>query len=201
VIRLEAAAEIVRLFTVEGWKVGTTARHLGMHHSTVTRTLERCGLHGERKRRPSIDSFIPFIRDTFDQYPRLPASVLYRMVRARGYPGGEDHFRHRVALLRPGRAGEAYLKLRTLPGEQTQVDWASFGAQAVEGGQRRLSAFAMVLSYSRMVFAHFHFNQRLSSFLEGHVRAFAFFGGAAKTVLYANLKAAVLERRGDVIHS
>ncbi len=199
-IRPEVAAEVVRLFTVEGWKVGTIARHLGVHHSTVARALERRGLRGERKyRRSMIDSFIPFIHDTFERYPRLPASVLYRMVRARGYSGGEDHFRHRVALLRPRRAAEAYLELRTLPGEQAQVDWASFGTWAVEGGERRLSAFVMVLSYSRMLFVRFFYDQRLSSFLEGHVRALAFFQGVAKTVLYDNLKTAVLERRGDAI--
>ena len=199
-IRPEIAAEIIRLFTVEGWKRGTIARHLGVHHSTVVRALERHGLHVERERRRSIiDSFVPFIRDTFDRYPRLPASVLYRMVRARGYSGGEDHFRHRVALLRPRRAAEAYLELRTLPGEQAQVDWASFGTRPVEGGERRLSAFVMVLSYSRMIFVRFFYDQRLSSFLEGHVRAWAFFAGAAKTALYDNLKTAVLERRGDAI--
>jgi hypothetical protein len=77
VIRPDVAAEVVRLFTVEGWKVGTIARHLGVHHSTVARALERCGLGSERNRRASIiDSFVPFIRDTFERYPRLPASVI-----------------------------------------------------------------------------------------------------------------------------
>jgi len=72
VIRPEIAAEIVRLFSVEGWKVGTIARHLCVHHSTVARALERHGLLGERKcRRSMIDSFVPFIRDTFERYPRL----------------------------------------------------------------------------------------------------------------------------------
>jgi transposase len=200
VIRPEVVAEIVRLHTVEGWKVGTIARHLGVHHSTVSRALHRCGLQREGPRRASmIDSFVPFIRDTLEQYSTLPASVLYRMVRARGYQGGEDHFRHQVAELRPRRAAEAYLELRTLPGEQAQVDWGSFGTWTVDGGERRLSAFVMVLSYSRMVYARFFYDQRLASFLEGHVRAFAFFGGAAKTALYDNLKSAVLERRGDAI--
>jgi hypothetical protein len=56
-----------------------------------------------------------------------------------------------------------------------------------------------VLSYSRMLFVRFFYDQRLASFLEGHVRAFAFFGGVAKTNLYDNLKSAVLERLGDAI--
>lgn len=194
------AAEIVRLFTVEEWPVGTIARHLGVHHSTVSRALERGGAPRSRPRRSSmIDRYVPFMQETLERYPTLPASVLYRMVQQRGYPGGEDHFRHLVSRLRPRRAAEAYLELRTLPGEQAQVDWASFGRCEVAGGERRLSAFVMVLSYSRMLYARFFFDQRMGSFLEGHVRALSFFAGTARTVLYDNLKSAVLERAGDAI--
>ena len=35
----DVRAEIVRLSRAEGWPVGTIARHLGVHHSTVTRSL------------------------------------------------------------------------------------------------------------------------------------------------------------------
>jgi hypothetical protein len=42
-------------------------------------------------------------------------------VRERGYGGGPDHFRHVIACHRPRRKAEAYLRLRTLPGEQGQV--------------------------------------------------------------------------------
>jgi transposase len=44
-------------------------------------------------------------------------------VKSRGYSGGPDHFRHLIALHRPRPKAEAYLRLRTLPGEQAQVDW------------------------------------------------------------------------------
>jgi len=110
--------EIVRLYTVEGWRVGTIARHLGVHHSAVSRVLARNGVTREKARRRSmVDRFEAFVRETFERYPRLAASVVYRMVRARGYAGGEDYFRHRVAGLRPRRVAEAFLELRTLPGE------------------------------------------------------------------------------------
>lgn len=194
------ACEIARLFAVEGWRVGTIARHLGVHHSVVSRVLAVHGVtRDEARRRSMVDRFEAFIRETFERYPRVPASVVYRMVRARGYEGGEDHFRHRVSGMRPRRAAEAFLELRTVPGEQAQVDWASFGRYPVEGGERRLSAFVMVLSYSRMLFVRFFLDQRMGSFLEGHVRAFATFGGAARTLLYDNLKSAVLEREGSAI--
>ena len=61
------------------------------------------------------------------------------------------------------------------------------------------SAFVMVLSYSRMIFLRFFLDARMDSFLRGHVEAFVAFGGAARVVLYDNLKSAVLERQGDAI--
>ena len=48
------------------------------------------------------------------------------MVRERGYPGAPDHFRAIVARLRPRPAGEAYLRLRTLPGRTGQVRLGAF---------------------------------------------------------------------------
>jgi hypothetical protein len=42
---------------------------------------------------------------------------LHVMVRERGYRGGPDHFRAIVARFRPRPSAEAYLRLRTLPGE------------------------------------------------------------------------------------
>jgi hypothetical protein len=57
----------------------------------------------------------------------------------------------------------------------------------------------MVLSWSRALFARFVLDQTLESFLRCHVAAFEFFGGTPRSLLYDNLKTAVLERVGDVI--
>jgi transposase len=110
---------------VEKWLVGTIAQQLGVHHGTVDRVLSRAGLpKAERPHRASlIDPYLPFVLQTLKQYPKLTASRLYAMVRERGYSGGEDHFRHLIAHHRPRSQPEAYLRLKTLPGEQAQVDW------------------------------------------------------------------------------
>jgi transposase len=142
---------------------------------------------------------MPLIVETLGTYPGLPASRLYVMAKERGYAGSADHFRRAVAAHRPRPATEAYLRLRTLPGEQAQVDWAHFGKQQVGGAERPLMAFVMVLSFSRMVFLRFYLDARMSSFLHGHVSAFDFFGGVPRVLLYDNLKSAVLERKGDAI--
>jgi len=57
----------------------------------------------------------------------------------------------------------------------------------------------MVLSYSRALFALFTLDQTLESFLRGHVDAFDAFQGVARTLVYDNLRSAVLERRADAI--
>ncbi len=197
------AAEIRRLHEVEGWRPNTIARHLGVHHGTVTRALARAGLSKppSRRRVSKLDPYVPFVRETFERYPQLAASVVYEMATKRGYPGGPDHFRHRIAELglRPRRSPEAFFELRTLPGEQAQVDWAYFGKRKVEGGERRLNAFVLVLSYSRAFYVRFFYDARLPSFLTAHVEAFAFLGGCAKVLLYDNLKSVVLERLDSAI--
>ena len=121
----ELEAQILRLHYVEKWRVGTIARQLGVHHGTVDRVLSQAGLPKvQRPHRASrIDPFVPFVVQTLEKYPTLTASRLHAMVRERGYAGGADHFRHLVAHLRPRPQPEAYHRLKTLPGEQAQVDW------------------------------------------------------------------------------
>lgn len=197
----ELRAQILRLYQAERWRIGTIASQLHLHRDTVQRVLSAaCVMRPDPPLRPSqIDAYLPFIRNTLDKFPTLAASRLHAMVRSRGYTGGPDHFRHLVACHRPRPAAEAYLRLRTLPGEQAQVDWAHFGHIVVGRAKRPLMAFVMVLSYSRRIFLRFSLNARMDSFLRGHVLAFAAFGGVPRVLLYDNLKSAVLERVGDAI--
>ena len=121
------------------------------------------------------------------------------MVKERGYPGKPDHFRTIVARYRPRPPAEAYLRLRTLPGEQAQVDWGHFGKIRIGLALRVLFAFVMVLSWCRQIFLRFYLSAAMPCFLRGHVEAFGFFGGVPRVLLYDNLKSAVIERAGDAI--
>ena len=194
-------AQILRYYHAEKWTVGTIARQLHVHHSVVRRVLAQAGLPGlGASPRPSqIDAYLPLIRETLEKFPTLTASRLFAMVRERGYRGNPDHFRHCIALHRPRRPAEAYLRLRSLPGEQAQVDWGHFGHLQIGRAQRPLMAFVMVLSHSRQIFLRFFLDARMESFLRGHVGAFTAWGGVPRVLLYDNLKSAVLERRGDAI--
>lgn len=202
-IGAELQAEILRRYHTDRWRVGTIARQLHVHHSTVTRVLGVGSIPAVSKAVPSrvngIDPYLPYVLETLAKYPTLTASRLYVMVRALGYRGGPSRFRQIVARHRPRPPAEAFLRLRTLPGEQGQVDWASFGHWEIGRASRPLMAFMMVLSYSRRIFLHFFLNARMDSFLRGHTQAFSAWGGVPRVILSDNLKSAVLERRGDAI--
>jgi len=194
-------AQILRFYHAEKWTIGTIATQLNVHHSVVRRVLAQAGLPrlGPAARRSKIDTYLPFILQTLEKFPRLTASRLYAMVRERGYRGRPDHFRHLIACHRPRPKAEAYLRLRSLPGEQGQVDWGHFGHLEIGRARRPLMAFVMVLSHSRQIFLRFYLDARMENFLRGHVAAFASWGGVPRVLLYDNLKSAVLERRGDAI--
>ena len=198
----ELRAQILRYHFVEHWRVGTIASQLGVHHYTVERVLSEAGVERERqhqRRASKLDPYVALITETLERFPTLTAARLFDMVKARGYPGGPDHFRHRIAQLRPRRPREAYLRLRTLAGEQAQVDWAHFGKLTIGRAERPLMAFVLVLSYSRYPFVRFYLGASLPSLIRGHVEAFSVLGGTAKVLLYDNMKSVVLERRRDAI--
>jgi transposase len=197
----EQHAEIRRLYYGEHWKVGTIAAALGVHHDTVRAAIahDTQGLRRGTCRATLLDPYLPFIRDTLAQYPRLRATRLFEMVKSRGYPGSVVQLRRWVHLIRPAATATVYRRLSTLAAEEAQIDWGSFGSIRIGRGVRPLSGFVMVLSYSRAIFALFTVDQTLESFLRGHVEAFAAFQGVARTLVYDNLRSAVLERAGSAI--
>jgi transposase len=198
-ISSEERARIRRLFYAEHWKVGTIASQLGVHRDTVLLAIEAERFQSRAgELRPSLlDPYKPFITEQLEQYPRLRSTRIFGMLRARGYAGSETVVRRYVRTVRPAAKSEAYFHLATLPGEQGQVDWASFGKVRIGAALRALSCFVMVLSYSRAMYARFCLDQTLESFLRGHVEAFDALGGAPRVLLYDNLKSVVLERVGD----
>jgi transposase len=196
----EVVSEIRRLHYAERWKIGTLAAQLGVHPDAVRRALNRPSVRpAPRPPRPRItDPYLPLLAETLERYPRLCSTVLYRMLCERGFAGSVVQLRRVVRGLRPSRR-EVFTRLQALPGEAGQVDWADFGEVTVGRAKRRLSAFVLTLSYSRMLYVEFFFDQRLESFLCGHVHAFEHFGGVPRLLQTDNLRSVVLERRGEQI--
>ena len=101
----EQHAEIRRLYFGEHWKVGTIVTNLGVHPDTVRAAiaLDTRVVRRGTCRRSILDPYLPFIRDTLAQYPRLRATRLYDMLRPRGYSGPANQLR-RLVRVQIGRA-------------------------------------------------------------------------------------------------
>lgn len=198
-ITVEMRAEMRRLVLREGWPIETVARHFGVHHSTVRRALRDYPPEEPPPQPSALDPFKPYIVIRLAQHPRITATRLGEELRERGCEVGIAQLRRYVARVRTPREKRAYLRVEVTPGEQAQVDWAAFGHLRVGTTQRPLSAFLMVLSFSRALHVDFAFDQRLETFLRMHRRALEFFGGVPRRILYDNLKSVVLHHVGSTV--
>ncbi len=129
----------------------------------------------------------------------MTSTRIFQLLKEDGHPGSVILVRRHVAKARANRPRSAYRQVEVMPGEQAQVDWGSFGHLRVGQSKRPLCCFVMVLSWSRVIFVDFSFDQRLDTFLRMHIRAFASFGGVPRHCVYDNLKSVVLHRAGSVV--
>jgi transposase len=198
-IPAEIRAEMRRLVLRESWRIGTVARRFSVHHSVVRRAL-RDDVAGEPARRPTgLDAFKGYIVERLTEHPRLTSKRLLDELRPKGFTLGLTQLRCYVASVRTPRSRKVYLRVETQPGEQAQVDWGSFGQIRVGSSQRPLSAFLIVLSWSRALWVDFSLDQRMETFLRMHRRALEFFGGVPRRILYDNLKSVVLHHIGSTV--
>ena len=197
----EVCAEIVRLHYAEHWKVGTIAGQLGLHRDVVERVLGVGTARGQEiESRPRlVDPYRDFITQTLETYPTLRATRLFDMVRERGYRGGVRNLRGYVRDVRPQPRKEVYLRTEPLIGEQSQIDWAYVGRISVDGTERALWLFVLVLAHSRALWGEFVIDLSVHSLCRSLVGAARAFGGLTRQWLFDNPKVVVLERRGDAV--
>ena len=82
----------------------------------------------------------------------------------------------------------AYLRFETEPGRQAQVDFGDFKAVRPDGSERTLYEFSIMLGFSRTPYCEFLERCDMTSFLDAHQRAFAYFGGVPAEILYDRMK-------------
>jgi len=85
-ISAETRVQVRHLFFAEHWKIGTIAHVLGIHPDAVRHAIESDRFNRAQALRSCLtDPYLPFIRETLEQYPQLRATRIYQMVRDRGY--------------------------------------------------------------------------------------------------------------------
>lgn len=197
----ETEVEIRRLFFAEHWKRGTIAAQLGVHADVVDRVLGPLGPEPSAKeRRPTLlDPYRDFVVETLQRYPRLVSTRIHDMVSERGYTGSARTVRRFVRPHRPQQPREVYVRIETLPGEQSQIDWAHVGRIRVKGGERPLYCFVLLLRHSRAMWAELVLEQTTTSLVRSLVRAARYFGGVTHQWLFDNPKSIVAAREGSAI--
>lgn len=109
------------------------------------------------------------------------------------FSGAESTVRHyvRSAKIRLGvQIAKAFIPLEPDIGREAEVDWGA--AVALIGGQATpIKIFCMRSKYSGKHFVRCYPCERQQAFFDGHVQAFAFFGGISQTLIYDNLTPAV----------
>ncbi len=193
----ELWAEIKRLYAIDKIPISEIARRLRLDRKTVRVAARAERLPTlERQMKPSILApYKPYLAERVKTYPRISATALLNEIRKQGYAGHLRILQEYLETIR-GKSKEVFLRIETPPGEQTQCDWAHCGTVRIGRVLRKLSAFVMVLSHSRMIYVEFTLSQCLEDFMQCHINAFRFFGGVTKKILYDNLKAVVLWRSG-----
>jgi transposase len=190
---------------VDGSSERAAARLFGIDRKTVGKILKHTVPPGYRRSkppaRPKLDPFIAIIDRLLEEDRTLPKKqrhtakrIFERLRDEHGFAGGitivTDHVRERKR-----RTREVFVPLVHAPGH-AQVDFGE--ALGVIGGiKRKLHYFAMALPHSDAFFIKAYPAETTEAFCDGHVAAFAFFGGVPLSILYDNTTLAVAKILGD----
>ena len=189
-----------RSVLVDGMSLREASREFAVNRRTAKKMAQSPlppGYRMEKPRaKPKPGGFLPVIEeilaDKLKEYPgkqRLTALKVYERLRDdHGYTGGYCQVRRTIKALRE-RSREAFIPLEDLPGEAQ----ADFGESVVEIAGQRMTGhgFFCLLPQSDVWFKQVYPRENLESFLDGHEKAFKFFGMVPKRMLYDNAGYAV----------
>jgi transposase len=180
-------------------RAACTKYSLGWH------TLKKILAHAEppgyrcsqpRKKR-KLEPFLPIIYQILQDDRQAPKKqrhtakrIFERLRGEHSFQGGKTAVKDAVRAWKQVHQ-EVFLPLSHPPGE-AQVD---FGAATVKlgGAETKVSLFVMTLPYSGAIYVQAFPRECTEVFLEGHRRAFEFFGGVPRRISYDNLAIAVIE--------
>jgi transposase len=170
---------------------------LGWH--TLKKILAHAEPPGYRQSKPrpkrKLAAFLPIIQQILEEDRQAPKKqrhtakrIFERLRDEHGFAGGQTVVKDAVRAWKQSHQ-EVFLPLSHPPGE-AQVD---FGAATVKvnGIETKVALFVMTLPYSGAIFIQAFPRECTESFLEGHRRAFEYFGGVPRRISYDNSAIAV----------
>ena len=203
--QVEIYGRIRRAVLVEGRSQRSVARDFGLARVTVRKMLGYSIPPGYRRKeppkRPKLGPWVGVIDTILEEDQSKPAKqrhtaqrIFDRLRAEHGFTGGytivKDYVR--AATL---RHREMFIPLAHAAGT-AQADFGE--ALVIIGGEERKAHYlAIDLPHSDDCFVMAFPAETTVAFLEGHVQAFAYFGGVPTSILYDNTKLAVSRILGD----
>lgn len=202
-IRMDQYSFIRTAHRVYGKSIRQISRETGHSRETIRKVLrqEPFGYTTRQQQAyPMLGVYLPVIDGWLEEDKSRPRKqrhtarrIYHRLVREYGFTGCESNVRHYVrgAKVRLGlHAAKAFIPLDPEAGREAEVDWGT--ALAIIGGKpTTVKFFGMRSRYSAKHFVRGYPCERQQAFFDGHLHAFAFFGGIFPTMVYDNLTAAV----------
>ena len=188
----------IKFLVGQGHSIRQTAKLSGHARNTV-RSVIRPGDNEpqpeSRGRKSKLVDFKEYLRRRYLE-TGLSGVRLCEEITAMGFTGSVSAVRRFLQTIEKGGISpKATVRFETPPGEQAQVDWAEIGYFLDEAGiERKIYAFLIVLSYSRMLFIEFVTDISTETLIACHQKAFAYFGGYTRRILYDNMKQVRLSR-------
>lgn len=187
-----------RKVLVEGQSQRSVAREMGLARDTVPRYLVTPTPERQQRRRssPMLDRVRPRLEQLLVEWSlrktgkqRISDRRLHRQLREEGHEVGLTLV---LAQLREWRRqlAEVYVPLVHWPAESAQVDFFEVAVE-LASERRRVWLLLFRLMHSGRDFVRLNERQDQLAFLDGHMRAFADFGGVPRRMVYDNLSAAV----------
>jgi transposase len=202
---VEVYAAVRQFVFVDGKSRREAARIFGLSRETVSKmcrfSLPPGYTRSQPAGKPKLGPLIPVIDAILDGDRSAPVKqrhtakrIFERLRDEHGFAGGYTIVKDHVRIER-ARGRETFVPLAHPPGH-AQVDFGE--AVGVIGGVRqKIHFFCMDLPHSDACFVKGYPAETTEAFLDGHVSAFAFFGGVPLSILYDNLKIAVAKICGD----
>ena len=201
---MELYGRVRRAVLVEGGSERAVAREFGISRETVRKMLRYVVPPGYQRqqpvKRPKLGPWLGMIDAILEEDKRRPARqrhtatrIFDRLKKEHGFTGGYTIVKDYVRTARL-RSREMFVPLMHAPGE-AQADFGE-ALVVVAGVERKAHYLAMDLPHSDDCFVVAFPAETTEAFLEGHVRAFAYFGGVPTRILYDNTKIAVAKILG-----
>jgi transposase len=196
---MEKWAEIRRQVFVEGRSKRSVCRRFGIHWDTLNKILRHSAPPGYRLGQPRakrkigpyleiIDRILQQDKNVHRKQRHTKHRIFERLRDEYGYPGGYTAVKEAVRE-RERQGREVFVPLTHPPGE-AQVDFG-FADVIHDGQTTRVALFVMTLLYSDAIFCCVFPRECTEAFMDGHRRAFEFFGGVPKRISYDNSKISV----------